>query len=194
VRIHEPISRDGNVSLLELLVISRLVAARQPELIFEIGTFDGRTTLNLAANTKGQVLTLDLPASEIDSTRLPIDPSDANYIDKPASGARFKGREEASRITQLLGDSASFDFTPWYGKVDLVFIDGAHSKEYVLNDTEKAQRLLRPGGGIILWHDYDASFDGVTLALHELAAGGLQLARVEGTSLGILITGGKGIP
>lgn len=189
VRIEEPLATDGNVSLLELLVISRLVAALRCELVFEIGTFDGRTTLNIAANTSGQVVTLDLPASDIESTDLPIDPSDAKYIEKPVSGARFLTRPERTRIVQVFGDSATFDFTPWYGRTDLVFIDGAHSKEYVLNDTDRALRLLKSMGGIILWHDYDAAFDGVTLALHEIANDAVPIKRVEGTSLAITIAG-----
>jgi predicted O-methyltransferase YrrM len=36
--------------------------------------------------------------------------------------------------------------------MDLVFVDGAHSYEYVKNDTEKGWEMLRPGG-IIAWHD-----------------------------------------
>jgi len=36
--------------------------------------------------------------------------------------------------------------------MDLVFVDGYHSYEYVKNDTEKGWEMLRPGG-IIAWHD-----------------------------------------
>jgi predicted O-methyltransferase YrrM len=189
VRLCEPVAADGNVSLLELLVIARLVAWQKPECVFEIGTFDGRTTLNIAANMDGEVLTLDLPASEVAATQLPIDPSDANYIDKPASGTRFHGRPESRRIRQLFGDSATFDFSEWRGRVDLVFIDGAHSREYVLNDSDRARSLLRASGGIILWHDYDASFDGVTDAVHEIARSGLTVRHIGGTSLAIALLG-----
>lgn len=189
VVLHEPVGRDGNVSLLELLILAQLVASRQPEAVFEIGTFDGRTTLNLAANTRGRVFTLDLPAAQVDATHFPLDPGDASYISKPASGERFAGTPEAERITQVFGDSATLDFSPWHGRIDFVFIDGAHSKEYVLSDTQRALRLLRPAGGIIVWHDYDSSWGGVTVALHEIARGGLPLRRIAGTSLAILIVG-----
>jgi predicted O-methyltransferase YrrM len=187
VVIQEPVGRDGNVSLLELLVIAHLVAARQPETVFEIGTFDGRTTLNLAANTSGNVFTLDLPASGRSTAAFPLDPGDGRYISKPGSGARFAGTQEARRITELYGDSATFDFSPWEGRMDMVFVDGAHSLEYVLNDTDRALRLLRPEGGVILWHDYDACFNGVTEALNEVARSGLDVRRIEATSLAILI-------
>jgi predicted O-methyltransferase YrrM len=173
------------VTLLELIVIAKVVASVKPRVVLEIGTFDGRTTLNLAANASGIVLTLDLPPDKLGSTELPIDPSDASYIEKPLSGARFLNRPERARITQLFGDSATFDFTPWLGNVDLVFIDGAHSREYVLSDTDRALRLLRPEGGVVLWHDYDAAFDGVTVALDEIRARGVPVQHIEGTSLAI---------
>lgn len=189
VVLHEPVGRDGNVTLLELLILAQLVASRQSEAVFEIGTFDGRTTLNFAANTRGRVFTLDLPAAQVDATSLPLDPADASYISKPASGERFVGTPEAQRIIQLFGDSATFDFSPWHGGIDFVFIDGAHSKEYVISDTQRALRLLRPAGGIIAWHDYDSVWSGVTEALHEIAREGLPLRRIPGTSLAILVVG-----
>lgn len=192
VVVERPLGRDGNVSLIELLVLAQIAAKRRPAAIFEIGTFDGRTTLNFAANTVGDVFTLDLPAAQGSHTALPLDPSDGSYIAKPQSGALFADRPQARRITQLYGDSATFDFGKWEGRIDLVFIDGAHSREYVLSDTERALRLLRPKGGTILWHDYDAYFDGVTTAINEIARRGLDIRRIEGTSLAILETGDMG--
>jgi len=34
-----------------------------------------------------------------------------------------------------------------------VLIDGGHTKDIVINDTQKAFQLLRQGG-IIMWHDF----------------------------------------
>ena len=52
----------GNVSLAELTLIAAICAAKRPAAIFEIGTFDGRTTLNLAENAPpdSRLYTLDL--------------------------------------------------------------------------------------------------------------------------------------
>ena len=50
IQILEPVARDGNVSLLELAVLAGFSAQVKPGLIFEIGTFDGRSGLNLLAN------------------------------------------------------------------------------------------------------------------------------------------------
>lgn len=185
--LHEAVAADGNVSLLELTILARSVVLSQPRVLFEIGTFDGRTTLNLAANapSDGHVSTLDLPPQT--GTGLAVADGDRRYIEKPASGARFSGSPFAARITQLYGDSATFDFKPHAGKVEWMFIDGSHSAEYVRNDSKVARELMAPSGGWIFWHDYGA-WEGVTQALNELArdpwyAG---LTHIEGTSLAVL--------
>lgn len=160
----------GNITPTELMLIVALVKQRQPALCFEIGTFDGRTTANIAANQPdgGQCFTLDLPPSGLQTAALPLASGDRTYIDKPVSGARFADTAAAGKITQLYGDSAQFDFSPYYGRVDLMFVDGSHSYDYVLADTEAAIRMVKPGG-LILWHDYNSRWwPGVTRALNQL--------------------------
>lgn len=171
VKVLEQDAADGNVSGYELLVISQLIAARKPRTCFEIGTFDGRTTLNLAVNADPEchVYTLDLPPQELDKTKLEIATGDSKFIDKEASGTRFSSSPLARNITQLYGDSATFDYSPYEGKMDVVFVDGAHSYDYVKSDTEVALRLLKPEGGLILWHDYSSPYwKDLTLAMNEL--------------------------
>lgn len=160
---------DGNASALEIIVLSRLVQTLKPTALLEIGTFDGRTTLNLAANCSpsSQVYTLDLPRDLLSSTTLPLVTGDAVYIEKEVPGARFRGTEYASRIVQLMGDSASFDFSKLGTQMDFIFIDGSHAYEYVLRDSETARGLLREGRGLIVWHDY-TEWLGVNKALNEL--------------------------
>ena len=57
---------DGNVNLAELAVLAQAAAAISPgRIVVEIGTFDGRTTLNLAVDAApAAVFTLDLPPDE----------------------------------------------------------------------------------------------------------------------------------
>jgi hypothetical protein len=184
---------DGNVSLFELVAICKLVRGQGPLRLFEIGTFDGRTTLNMAANAQpgGRVFTLDLPREALGSTGLAVHPSERVFIEKPASGARFLGTDCEPRITQLFGDSASFDFSPYRRGIDVVFVDGSHAYEYVLADTRTALGLLREEGGLVLWHDYGV-WEGVTQALEELHARDPAFAglrQIEGSSLVVLRTG-----
>jgi predicted O-methyltransferase YrrM len=182
---------SGNTSVFEQVVLARLAETAQPKTIFEFGTFDGRSALNLIAHAPpdARLLTLDLPAGEINETRLPLVEGEREYIEKPESGARFLKSGYAHRITQLYGDSATFDFSPYFGTIDLVFVDASHAYDYVRSDTLNALKLLRPSGGLIAWHDYSQDWLGVVRALNEFYRSGgpfLGLRRVAGTTLVVL--------
>ena len=192
VVILEPEFARGNVSVLEMLAIAQIARRHRPRACFEIGTFDGRTTLNLAANSSGRIFTLDLPAADIGRTRFPVAAGDRAFVDKPQPGRRFQASPLRPRIVQLLGDSASFDYGPHLGRIDLVFVDGSHAYDYVRSDLDIAHRLLRRGAaggpvGTILVHDYGA-WEGVTLALEEARLGDSRFAglrHIAGTSLAL---------
>jgi len=180
---------DGNVSLVELVVLARLVRERRPRSVFEIGTFDGRTTVTLAANagSDATVHTLDLPSGA--GTRFQTASGERAFVDKPTSGALIGTVATPATITQLYGDSATFDFSPY--RADFVFVDGSHADEYVLNDSDRALSLLGGRNGLILWHDY-GQWEGVTRALDDLRANDARFARlhhIRGTSLAILPLG-----
>lgn len=149
---------DGNISKTELRILSRIVAKQKPNTIFEIGTFDGRTTVNMArcAPDNAKVYTLDLPKQDIAKTKFPLYSSgysDLKYINKEESGARWRGKEESKKIIQLFGDSATFDYSQFFRQMDFVFVDGSHARDYVCNDTEVAFQLVGDHGTIV-WHDY----------------------------------------
>jgi hypothetical protein len=188
IRLVETGKADGNVNLAELGVLAQAAAAApEGRIIVEIGTFDGRTTLNLAVNAPAQtpVFTLDLPPDE--AAAFALAPGERQYVDKPKSGARFRDAAApwsgaARCITQLHGDSATFDWSPYDGKAGLVFVDGSHAYDYVKKDSATAMRLIAPGA-TVLWHDY-GRWEGVTQALDEIEAERkLGLRHVRGTSL-----------
>ncbi|HUF12205.1 MAG TPA: class I SAM-dependent methyltransferase [Longimicrobiales bacterium] len=158
--------------VIDLLSLILLCRALRPETILEIGTFVGYTALHMALNTPAdtRVFTLDLPPQNRD-TSLRTTGTDQKLIGKDIGRAVFEGRPAGAKVTRLYGDSASFDFSPWHGAVDLFFVDGAHSYDYVRSDTEKALMCMRPGG-VVVWHDYGRiEQDGVTRWLHEFARG-----------------------
>jgi predicted O-methyltransferase YrrM len=193
VELRELVAVNGNTSLQELAVLASLVALRAPKRIFEIGTFDGRSTINLAINSTAEteVLTLDLPNHMARDTALRTDPLDTQYIDKASSGARYQKTDVAARIVQLWGDSATFDFGPYRGTIDFVFVDGSHSYEYILNDSRRAVELLRDGRGVVIWHDYGI-WPGVTRALNQLYRedpGFAGLKHIIDTSFGYMSVG-----
>ena len=179
---------NGNVRLSELAVLAKAGAAVPAGgSIIEIGTFDGRTALNLAVNSAAdtKVFTLDLPPDV--STKFELAVGERQFVEKAAPGERYRRcgapwSESACRITQLHGDSAAFDWSPFASTARLVFVDGSHSYEYASGDSETAFRLVAPGG-MVIWHDYGV-WEGVTRALDDLeTARKLGLRKIRGTSL-----------
>jgi len=176
------------VRISELAILSAVAAScKDHSNIFEIGTFDGRTTLNLALSAPPQchIFTLDLPADH--PTKYRIVDGERHMVRKPAPGSRYEKYRAShpraiGRIHQLLGDSATFDYSPYENSCALVFIDGSHAYEYVKSDTEAALRIVR-SGGVIIWHDYGI-WEGVTKALEELEQQAhLGICNIRGTSL-----------
>jgi len=167
--------------LVSMCMLCQLV---KPRVIFEIGTFHGAGALHWAGNAPdAEVYTLDLPGTASPSLALTeVDQAHIRDHEKTAH-MEFEGKPEARRIHCLYGDSATFDFSPFLGRVDLFFIDGAHSYEYVRNDTLRAFACCK-SGSVIAWHDYGrVGFNGVSKWLHELARDGKQIYRVPGGSL-----------
>jgi hypothetical protein len=174
--------------IVALCLLCRIV---RPKMVFEIGTLRGYTAYHLALNTDSdtRVFTLDLPSHGTTTPALATTMVDGWHL--PTGEPRdmcFTGSEVAGKVTALFGDSATFDYSPFHGQVDLFFIDGAHSYEYVRADTENALRCCRPGA-VIAWHDYGRlGVNGVSKWLHELAetrrvycvpGGSLAFMRVE---------------
>jgi predicted O-methyltransferase YrrM len=158
-------------------------------MMFEFGTCTGRTTYLWARNSPAgaRVYTLTLaPDATALYRRAPTDDRrDEEEAIKESVNERFlySGTDVESKVVQLYGDSKAFDETPFAGRCDLVFVDGAHAYSYVASDSAKALRMVKPGG-IILWHDYRSPHQarGVFQALNELAER-LPLVHLEGTSL-----------
>jgi len=142
-------------SVAELAFMAMICAALRPKQIFEIGTFRGRTALNFALNTPDDcvIYTMDLPADRKHAPGTEMNSADALIVGKSMTGIDYQGKDAAHKIVQLFGDSTRFDFSPYHGRMDIVFIDGAHHFDAVASDTRNAVKMLRPGG-YILWHDF----------------------------------------
>jgi len=179
------LSRNGNVSPYELLVIATLVAERKPQLILEVGTFDGNTTLQMALNAPegAKIDTLDLPPGQT-GTKEPVLKSDLQFIQDEAKQVRKFGESRVGhKVKQHLCDSTQVDFAQFAKErsLDFVFIDGGHSYECVKSDTENALPHLSENG-CILWHDFTPLFGGVYQYLCELSKK-VPLVHIAGTNL-----------
>jgi len=170
--------------LVNLCLICQIV---QPKVVFEIGTALGHAALHFALNTPpdSTIYTLDLPQDERATLRMTA--MDGDFAERRNQELLFERDAAGCKVTKLWGDSATFDFSPYEGRVDLFFIDGAHSYEYVKNDTECALRCVRPGG-VIAWHDYGRSgVNGVSKYLDGLAARhGRAIFSLVGSSVAVM--------
>ena len=148
----------------ELFYLVALIRAARPAVIFEIGTHQGRTARLFAERSpeRAKVYTLDLPVEKM-RERARYDCTDSGV-----PGEEARKSPAAHKIVQLYGDSRTFDFRPFDGTVDLMFIDGDHAYETVKQDTANALRMIAPGG-IIIWDDYQTCWPGVIQCVEELA-------------------------
>ncbi len=174
----------GNVTMDELAAIAVICRWLNPSVVFEFGTFNGRTTLNLAANTSAETKIYTLDLADPATAQLATSQDDGDYHLRDGSGSHFRDSEFRGKIEQLWSDSARFDESRFHAQVDLVFVDGAHSIDYVRSDTTKALAMLKPGG-VILWHDYCSWYPGVFEHLHELLPR-YSIKHIEGTHLAVL--------
>jgi len=166
----------------ELAVLNAFIASLKPKNIFEIGTYEGRSTLNMYENADPgtNIITIDLPPGE---ERLSAG-NPTGYLVRPLV--------EDGKIVQLYGNTLNFDFSPYFGRQDFVFVDAGHRYENVKNDSRIAAKLMRTSNsGCILWHDY-GRFDGLTRAVDEFAREEKDLGQffhIRGTTLACLRIG-----
>jgi hypothetical protein len=176
----------GGMPVQDLYATLRVAQWVKAAKIFEIGTFNGRTTAHLAVNTPAEIYTLDLPRD------LAADLHDYNEEDQELVRSRdqigtcYRGHNEDGRIQQLFGDSRTFDYGPYAGAMDLVIVDACHLYEFVVSDSRHAFDLLGDSGAV-LWHDFANSLD-VTTAVCELAAQH-TIFHIEGTWLALYVRG-----
>lgn len=172
----------------ELAQLALLTKAVAPRTVFEIGTFRGRTALNFALNSSDDcvIYTLDLPPTDR-STDVAgaMNLADRAIAASSLTGCDYRGKEGEQKIRQLYGNSVEFDFSPYFGQCDIVFVDGAHHYDAVVSDTKNALRMARPGG-FIVWHDFAnyGDYNDVTRAILDLLPGD-QIVQLEETQLAV---------
>lgn len=177
-------SVGASVSPMECAALAALSYLVQARRVFEFGTYKGVSTTQLALNIAkdGMVFTLDLPEDHPAYT-LPIPKPEERQIAAEGGKGILIPQDILDRVTFLRSDSATFDEAPYLGSMDLVFVDGAHSYEYVKNDTDKGWKMLRPGG-VLAWHDCNAQHRDVVRCIKEFGA---DVKLVAGTALAFSI-------
>jgi len=158
---------------LETAILQSLIKIIKPKMALEIGTYLGVQTFNMAASMEkvSKLYTLDLDKASfklanVCNQDIPWVLTHLSNEDKLA----FLGTCEEEKITRLYGDSTKFDFSPYYGKMNFIFVDGGHDNETLNSDTINAFKLIdKTKPYCICWHDYGNKNYDVTGYLDKLS-------------------------
>lgn len=154
---------SGNITSMETTVICMICANMQPNRVLELGTFNGRTTTNIADNIPydSSIITVDLPEERKSDTKFELAGIKKNQNGDDELGFVGHNRklfqnyplELQGKIRQFWMDTAEFPVNTYKNYFDLIFIDASHTYDNVINDTQNMMQCLAKGG-ILLWHDY----------------------------------------
>ncbi|MBO6560147.1 MAG: class I SAM-dependent methyltransferase [Nisaea sp.] len=161
--------------------------AKGTKRIFEFGTCTGKTAHVFALNAApdAEIHTLTLHPDDLAALEFGLG-DDKHHRDVAAEESSFdtffyNGQPTEKNIRQIFSDSKAYDESDLRGKVDLVFVDGAHTRTYVESDTRKALNMLAEDG-VILWHDYKPDAPDVFAFLNDLSKQ-LPLVHIAETDL-----------
>jgi hypothetical protein len=176
---------DGTSRVTDIALLKSLAKKFNNECEYlEIGSWRGESLLNVAPLCKNAV-SLSLSKEEMkefgfDERFIKMD----GYFIKQLPNLKVIGH-----------NSLTFDFSSLGKKFDLIFVDGDHSFEGVMSDTQNAFKLLKNENSIIVWHDFGESYEHMR---NEVIGGVLEGApaeakkhiyRVSNTLCGIYIKG-----
>lgn len=177
----------GGTSDYETWVLS--VLATQAKMLFEFGTCTGKTTYLWALNSPkdAKIKTLMLDPNQDQASKIDSSDNSVHMESRPSESKNlrlyYSDTPEESKIEQFLMDSLKFDESQFEKQFDIVFVDASHYYDFVKSDSEKALRMIKPGG-LVLWHDYRGPWGekGVFKYLNELNTQ-LELMHIKDTSL-----------
>jgi len=136
---------DGTSLITDIILLKKL-AKKYPNCNYlEIGSWRGESLKNISEVAQ-HCTSLTLSPAEMKSLGW-----SQGFVDVHAVFS--KGLKN---VTELLHNSRTFDFSK-IGPFDLIFIDGDHTYEGVLNDTKKTFDLRKSSSSVIVWHDYGYS-------------------------------------
>jgi Methyltransferase domain len=134
---------EGGSTAIDLALLKTLAKRYESCRYFEIGAWRGESVANVAS-VASECISLSLSDEQM---------REAGWPESYLATARFFS-SRLKNVVHIGGDSKSFDFRPYYGSCDLVFIDGDHSYDGVRSDTTNAFRLLRDDRSVVVWHDF----------------------------------------
>lgn len=134
---------EGGSPAIDLALLKALARRYENCRYFEIGAWRGESAANVA-DVAAECISLSLSDEEMRAL---------GWNDLYLSTARVFS-SQLPNVVHIGHNSTTFDFSPYHGKCDVVFVDGDHSYDGVRSDTANAFRLLRDERSVIVWHDY----------------------------------------
>lgn len=159
---------DGGSMVTDLALLKGLAGKINNCTYFEIGTWRGESVAVVSPECS-LCYTMDLPDDEKQNIGM-----DEEYIKQHAVLSK-----KLKNVIHLKNNSLEFDFSSLNQKFDLIFIDGDHHYDAILNDTLKVFEHLVHDKTIVVWHDYAyypgkvrnetyaAILDGLDVSLHS---------------------------
>lgn len=139
---------EGGSTAIDLALLKALARRYKNCRYFEFGAWRGESVANLAGVAQ-ECISLSLSDQEL---------RQFGFNDLYIATSRFFS-SDLNNVLHIGHDSRTFDYKPYLGTCDLVFIDGDHSYDGVRSDTKNAFRLLRDDRSVIVWHDYMRTFE-----------------------------------
>jgi predicted O-methyltransferase YrrM len=137
---------DGTSLITDIILLKKLAKNLTDCNYLEIGSWRGESIANVS-EVADKCTSITLSPKEMSELNL-----SKEFIEVHGIFSKDK-----KNITEILHNSRNFDFNSFKQKFDLIFIDGDHSYEGVLNDTIKTFNLRKDSSSVIVWHDYGFS-------------------------------------
>jgi len=179
---------SGTVDSYEFKVLMALSSWFKPKAMVEIGVYKGLTAKDILGNSpwiEGYA-GVDIAPEKLGEEFVKAYTESNGFIPHQMEVQKEPGAAAKSdprfRMVVLENENALKveDVSP----ADMVFIDGDHRYEGVKRDSDIARRSLRDGQGVLIWHDYCVSFEGVMRYIDECNyADGQKICLVQGTTI-----------
>jgi predicted O-methyltransferase YrrM len=134
---------EGQPLPTDIALLKGLAKKRSGCRYLEIGSWRGESLANMAS-VCAECVAITLP---------PDDMRAAGYSEAAIACEGFFIRH-FQNVRLIKHNSRTFDFGQFGRYFDVVFIDGDHSPEAIMDDTRNAFSVLRNQNSVIVWHDY----------------------------------------
>jgi len=185
------LGRWGNISVEEVCKLALICSWRKPRAIFEFGTYNGMTTLQLALNTLADCIihTLDVAPDSAEARELDVGEIDAYLVQKTGAFHSRSGNISSSILLQAKSASYSGTHSRLISRLtptrSILSLSMRGIRSDAQNPTPKPPEDDIPRRCDPLARLHAASTSDVTECLLEYVDRGLKIYHLRGTHLAV---------